>query len=204
MYGFEGYYENLDYLFNPRRGVEMLAGIQLGTRRIKPNTAIQKLEQPFSSLYDSLDLKSLQFQFKAMFNSYIPISTRQVVKLGLRAEGRTNANILENELYRIGGFSMLRGFDEESLFVQYFSVLTAEYRFILQQNSYMYAFIDAAYTGRPSLTGFQHDFPFGFGAGMAFETKAGIFGINYAVGRQQSNPIDFRSSKIHFGYINVF
>lgn len=204
MYGFEGYYENLDYLFNPRRGVEMLAGIQLGTRRIKPNTAIQKLEQPFSSLYDSLELKSLQFQFKAMFNSYIPISTRQVVKLGLRAEGRTNANILENELYRIGGFSMLRGFDEESLFVQYFSVLTAEYRFILQQNSYMYAFIDAAYTGRPSLTGFQHDFPFGFGAGMAFETKAGIFGINYAVGRQQSNPIDFRSSKIHFGYINVF
>jgi hypothetical protein len=44
----------------------------------------------------------------------------------------------------------------------------------------------------------------GFGAGLTFETKAGIFGLSYAVGKQNSNPLDFRSSKIHFGYVNIF
>jgi hypothetical protein len=204
MYGLEGYFENLDFLFNPRKGVEVLAGLQVGTRKIKPNAAVLKLEAPYAQLYDSIDLRSLQIQFKALLNAYIPIAKQQVLKLGVKAEGKYNQQVLDNELFRIGGFNLLRGFDEESLFVQYYAVSTAEYRFILQQNSYMYAFFDAAYTGKPSLSGFQHDFPFGFGAGMAFETKAGIFGISYAVGRQQGNPIDFRTSKLHFGYINVF
>jgi len=48
------------------------------------------------------------------------------------------------------------------------------------------------------------DQPFGFGAGMTFETRAGIFGISYALGRQLNNPIDFRTGKIHFGYVSLF
>jgi hypothetical protein len=48
------------------------------------------------------------------------------------------------------------------------------------------------------------DFPFGFGAGAAFETKIGIFGLSYAMGRQLDNAISFKSGKIHFGYVNYF
>jgi hypothetical protein len=204
LYGFEGYFENLDYLFNPRKGLEMQARAQVGTRRIKPSNAILNLGEPFAELYDTLDLKTLQMQFKVMMNAYIPIGKIQVLKLGFRGESKVNRNILDNELFRIGGANLLRGFDEESVFIQHYGILTGEYRFILGQNSYMYAFVDAAYTGRPSENAYQHDFPIGFGAGMAFETKAGIFGLSYALGRQQGNPIDFRTSKLHFGYINIF
>lgn len=204
MYGLEGYFENLDYMFNPRKGVELLASAQVGTRRIKPNSAIVNLGEPFAALYDTLDLRSLQMQFRAMVNAYFSIGKVQVIKLGFRGQSKLNSGVLDNELFRIGGANLLRGFDEESLFVQHYAILTAEYRFILGQNSYMYAFIDAAYTGRPTLEAYQHDYPLGFGAGMAFETKAGIFGLSYALGRQQGNPIDFRTSKLHFGYINIF
>ena len=48
------------------------------------------------------------------------------------------------------------------------------------------------------------DTPVGVGAGVSFETKAGIFTFNYAVGSQFGNPIDVRAAKIHFGFINFF
>jgi len=48
------------------------------------------------------------------------------------------------------------------------------------------------------------DVPFGFGAGGAIETKVGVFGITYAMGKQLDNKINFRSAKIHFGYVNYF
>ena len=49
-----------------------------------------------------------------------------------------------------------------------------------------------------------HDNPFGYGAGITFETKAGIFSINYALGQQMGNPTDFRAAKVHFGIVNRF
>jgi len=48
------------------------------------------------------------------------------------------------------------------------------------------------------------DYPYGFGVSAAIETKAGIFGITYAMGKQLDNKISFKSAKIHFGYINYF
>ena len=45
-------------------------------------------------------------------------------------------------------------------------------------------FFDAAYYERDGIEKFEADRPFGFGAGMSFETKAGIFSISYAIGKQ--------------------
>jgi hypothetical protein len=30
------------------------------------------------------------------------------------------------------------------------------------------------------------------------------FGITYALGSQENNPISFKTGKIHFGYVNYF
>ena len=48
------------------------------------------------------------------------------------------------------------------------------------------------------------DRPFGVGAGISFDTRAGIFSLNYAIGKQFNNPIDFKTAKIHFGFVSVF
>jgi hemolysin activation/secretion protein len=185
----------------------MRASFQVGNKKIKPSNSILNLKSDdfsYASLYDSIDAKSLQMLVRWTFNAYLPLSKRNIVKLGIQGQALINDNLLDNELLRIGGNKLLRGFDEEALFVAHYNILTAEYRFILEQNSYMYAFVDAAYTGRTRDGKYQKDFPLGFGAGMAFETKAGIFGISYALGRQTDVPLDFRSSKIHFGYVNIF
>jgi hemolysin activation/secretion protein len=109
-------------------------------------------------------------------------------------------------LYRVGGLKTLRGFDEESILASSYYIFTLEYRYLLEENSYLYFFGDGAYTENLSIsyTGDRYDTPYGFGAGISFETKAGIFSINYALGSQYGNPIDVRAGKVHFGIVNYF
>ena len=112
--------------------------------------------------------------------------------------------IYENETFRIGGSRRLRGFDEESILSTWFNVLTLEWRFLFGQNSYAYLFGDFCYTQRNTVGSFQEDFPIGFGGGVALETKVGVFGLSYALGTQQGNPISFNNSKVHFGSVYSF
>ena len=63
---------------------------------------------------------------------------------------------------------------------------------------------DGAWYENASVNTYFNDMPYSFGAGISFETKAGIFSLNYALGKQFSNPIDLRSGKIHFGIVNQF
>jgi hypothetical protein len=44
----------------------------------------------------------------------------------------------------------------------------------------------------------------GFGAGITFETKAGLFSITYALGRAFDNPVALRGGKVHFGFLSLF
>ena len=46
--------------------------------------------------------------------------------------------------------------------------------------------------------------PIGIGAGMTFETKAGLFGISYALGKLDDTAFEFRTAKVHFGFVSLF
>lgn len=210
-FGLEYRLSKLDYRFNPRKGFDLKLRGGSGVKKIIENNKILELEDPenpdfeFASLYDSLDLRTFQFRITGNFAWYFPVGERSVFKAGynggIMSSGETR---YQNELFRIGGTRILRGFDEESIFASFFSIFTAEYRLIISQNSYIYAFGDYGFVQNKSQGSDLSDTPFGFGVGMTFETKAGIFGINYALGSQQGNPIDFSAGKIHFGYVNYF
>ena len=110
-----------------------------------------------------------------------------------------------NDMFRIGGFTVLRGFDEQSIYASTYGVGTAELHYLLEQNSYLFVFFDQGWyqkeqAGLANIT----DMPYGFGAGMSFQTKAGIFSIDYALGSQMNNPISFRGGKINFGIASYF
>lgn len=198
LYGIGVYNENLDYILNPRKGFVINASGSLGNKRIKKNPALNE------ALYEGLNLKTNIYNAELIASYYFPLSKRSVIKIGTNSGYTFNENLFENELFRIGGLLTLRGFDEESIFASLYSIQTLEYRFILEQNSYLFAFFDGAYYENENINGFVADRPFGFGAGMSFETKAGIFSISYALGKQFDNPILFRSAKIHFGFVNFF
>jgi len=198
LYGIGVYNANLDYRLNPRKGYEIDIKGSLGNKKIRKNAQINE------QLYDGLNLNSTLYTFNSDLAVYFPLRKRSVIKLGAQTGYTFNENLFDNELLRIGGLKTLRGVDEEAIFASFYSIQTLEYRFILEQNSFLYLFTDAAYYEKNTKDNFLSDRPFSFGLGMSFETNAGIFSVSYAVGKQFDNPVQFRSAKIHFGFVNFF
>jgi len=206
-YGLEYKFEQLDYRFNPKRGWNFLVSGQAGSRKVKENAGIVQLSDSsvnFASLYDSVGTKETQYIFKGEIDKYFQLSSRSVIQASYHGAAIFSNKIFQNELFRIGGFHLLRGFNEQSVYASQYHIGTIEYHYLLGQNSYFYLFFDGAYVVNESLSHSTNDTPIGFGAGINFETRAGIFGVNYALGQQQNNPIQLRNAKIHFGYVNYF
>ena len=109
-----------------------------------------------------------------------------------------------NEQTRLGGQKTLRGYDEESVFATRWLVGTLEYRLLIGPNSYLAAFGDYGYVENLTNRARQFLHPLGLGAGMSFETKAGVFGLFAAVGRPPGGAFDLRAAKFHLGYLSLF
>jgi hypothetical protein len=210
-YGLEWSQQRLDYRFNPRKGWFFSLKTDVGTRKIKKNDRITKLQyskEPtfdYGTLYDTLRLSSLRFQGSLQTEFYFPIKERSTIKLLLRSDGIfSQVPVFQNEQIRFGGNRLMRGFDENSIFATRFLFNSLEYRLLIGQNSFFNVFGDFAYVENVTKNVQKYDKLLGFGAGMTFETRAGIFSLNYALGKANKNPLDFRAGKIHFGYLSLF
>lgn len=206
--GLSANFENLDYRFNPRKGYEIKLNSSVGIKSINENQEILNLTSEgldFSSAYDSLGGDALQLDLWSELNYFIPIGNRSTIKTSIRTGLKTSRLALfQNELYRLGGNKSLRGFDEETIFSDLYNILTLEYRLLLGENSYLSAFGDYGFVRNQNLTSEPWDNPFGLGAGLNFETGAGIFGISTAVGKTRSQSFNLRNAKIHVGYLSLF
>ena len=198
-YGLSGHYEKLDYRFNPRKGI-LLDGLgSVGTRVISKNADLDE-----NHLYDSLLLSSTQYNVEFSGDYFLSLGQRSVLDIGNMSGWIYGPDIFTNELFRIGGLKSLRGFDEESIYASLYTIGKIEYRYLLEQNSFLFLFMNAAYVRDESRGKYIYDDPYGFGAGIDFETKIGIMSLNYALGKQFDNPVYFRNAKVHFGIVNYF
>jgi hemolysin activation/secretion protein len=166
-----------------------------------------KLADPdflYASLYDTIKLATYQFNIKTMVAKYFPLDRQSTVKAALSGGWLQSPNIFRNELFQIGGYKLMRGFDEESIFASQYAVTTAEYRYLVGLNSFFFVFADGGWAQNKSVSVQTSNTFIGVGLGMAFETKAGIFNISYANGKRDDAKFDLRQSKIHLGYVNYF
>ena len=197
-----------DYRFNPRKGLLFEFAVTAGIKSIIPNltiTSLSNADNDFVAAYDSLDLQVFQTNAESTINYFLPLRRSSTLLIGNRSGVKWSQQpLFFNEYYRIGGSGILRGFDEESIRAQYFSVLTAEFRYLLGLNSYFSTFVDYAAVYNDFRESQKWDLPFGFGVGLSFQTSAGIFALNVALGRQLQNPLDFRNAKTHFGFVSLF
>ena len=208
--GLEYEWFNTDYRFNPRKGFDVKLSGSAGIRKIRPNNNITSLKDPFNpafnyqSLYDSVGTRAYTFRLKASVARYFKTGKQTTFKTAVNAGVVQSPRIFRNELYQVGGFRLLRGFDEESIFASAYAILTTEYRVLLGLNSYLYAFADGGLVRNNSQFANSSNQLLGGGFGLAFETKAGIFNIAFAAGKRNDLPFNLRESKIHFGYVNFF
>lgn len=200
-----------DYRPNPRRGSEYRVITAFGSKRLARNNAITSLRDPadpgfdFGKLYDTIPFKTYQLRTRITAAHYFPLrGGRSTVKAGLNLGLFQSGTIFRNELFQVGGFKLLRGFDEESQYLSHFSFATLEYRYLVGMNSYFYVLADGGW-GRNALPDVRLNYTYlSGGLGLALETKAGIFNLAWAVGRRNDSGFNLRQSKLHFGLVNFF
>lgn len=197
-YGLGLFIEKFDYKFNPRKGFGVNVQGSVGSRQIKKNPKINDVA------YLTLALKTSQYQVEGTLVGYINLVKNHVVKLSSQLGSVFGNTIYKNELFRIGGLRTLRGFDEESIFASTYVIPTIEYRFLFEKNSNIFVFYEGAWYENRSVNTKVDDIPMSVGAGINFETKAGIFNLSYAIGKQQGAGFDLRIGKIHAGLTALF
>lgn len=200
-------FNNTNYRFNPRSGNELQLVTSFGSKRIKKSNTILQIKDPtfnYASLYDTIKANSYLVKLRLSAAHYFPVGKLSTIKAAVNGGWYQSPNYFQNELFQIGGYKLLRGFDEESIFTNRFAVGTAEYHYLLGQNSYLFALADGGWARYETiLTSFSHTY-IGLGLGLAFETKTGVFNISFAEGKRDDTNFNFRQAKIHLGFISVF
>jgi outer membrane protein assembly factor BamA len=186
---------NLDYRLNPRKGWSAQIELNSGNKTIGSSTGSNDDETNMSSFQIKSDVKASYF---------IPLFKKSTIKFGVQSGNIFGETIYDNELYQIGGLNTLRGFNQQSFLVSNYAIVTSEFRYLFDRNSAVFGFVDASFYEKKSIDEFVTDTPFGFGAGVNFQTGAGIFTLTYGLGKQLGNPILIKNGKVHFGFVSLF
>ncbi len=200
-------YYNTDYRFNPRSGNDVWVNMAVGKRLLRRNNAITQIADPafdVNKLYDSLESNTYSIKIQAALSHFFPLGRQSTIKIGAQAGWLEAASYFQNELFLVGGFKLLRGFDEEAVFANRYLVGTIEYRLLIDRNSRLFAFTDLGTTYNQAIRGKQYNSYLGIGAGVSVETNTGILSFSLAAGKQNDNPFDTRQLKLHFGFVSLF
>lgn len=200
-----------NYRLNPRKGIEWTATASAGTKKLKKNNTIAEFKDPndpsfdFATLYDTVKLKTYQFRLQSLIAKYLPVGRQSTIKTAINAGVFQSANIFRNELFQLGGYKTLRGFDEESQYLTQYAFATVEYRLFVSQNSFFNVFADGGWgKNKTNITNINFSY-IGTGLGLAIDAKAGIFNLAAAVGKRNDDPgFNLRRVKIHLGFVSYF
>ena len=189
-YGLAILRKQVDYIPNPSTGFILNTEVAFGSRK--------------SQISDTSKINiSNTYRCELSLEFFIPVAKRHILRLANQTDIYYAPKIFQNEVTRFGGLTSQRGFNEEELFSTTKSLLSIEYRFLVDQNSRAFLFYDQSWYENNAAT-YYKDHPFGFGAGFSFGTNIGIFSISYAQGKQFNNPILIKNGKVHFGYVAYF
>ncbi len=158
----------------------------------------------YGNLYDSLTLNAYSFRLRGTVAKYFKMGRQTVFKTSMTGGWVQSPGLFRNELFQLGGFQLLRGFDDESFFASAFTVMTAEYRVLTGQNSFLFTFFDGGWVRNQSRNVNTANLLWGTGLGATVDTKSGIFNVAFAIGKREELPVNLRQLKIHFGYLNFF
>lgn len=197
----------LDHRMNPRKGYAVRWEFSGGMRKIIPNPKILAIEvnqsdgRSFEDQYATLEKTVIRTSVSMSWDQFVPVGSFATIRM--RAMGEwlwSTHDLLDNELMRLGGFQNFRGFPEKLFLADIFGMGTFEYRFLFGPQSNVYVFSDFGALRHPEKDQ-SIDFPYSVGIGLNLGTKAGAFGISYAVGGRRKVPFSLSQSRLNFGLV---
>jgi hemolysin activation/secretion protein len=198
LYGAGIRFSRLDYQLNPKRGVYIRGDVSIGSKKIRKDNNADNYA------LENVDPSSTKTVLTGGIYAYFPLGGNFVLHLRNLDGMMFNKTLFENELFRLGGIQNLRGMDENSVTASSYVTGSVELRYLFEEQSNLFLFFDGAWWEKKIPAGNNKDTPLGFGIGMNLQTRAGIFTLSWALGRQYGNPVNIGTAKIHIGYIQRF
>lgn len=198
--------DRTDFSLNPRSGWVAGLNVSVLRRNIRKNDLILSINDGFdyNTLYDTVNNQPNQYRVSGNLQYFIPLNKQLAVKLAYNGAYIGGRDLFQNELYQIGGFKVLRGFDERSIFSNQYHIFTAELKALLGERSYFSLFSDyGRFFTQYNIIDLKRS-ALSFGTGLTLENKSGLFNIIVALGRFDNDAFRFRDAKIHFGYVTYF
>jgi hemolysin activation/secretion protein len=137
--------------------------------------------------------------------NFFQVGKQSTIKTTLKGGYYNSSNIFRNEIFQIGGFQLLRGFDEESIYATRYAVISAEFRQLFNENNYLSFFSDYGSTKLNFQDVDINNHFISAGIGLVYETKTGLLNVIFAMGKRDDVAFNIRNAaKIHFGFVNYF
>ena len=111
-------------------------------------------------------------------------------------------NLVNNELLRFGGYNSIRGYDENSIFTDGYTLLKTSLNYYLNDTIYIYTVFDLANYSNEILD-LNEDIYSG-GIGFSSRTDNGIVSISYSKGNNWGNSFNLKNAKINVIFVTFF
>ena len=159
---------------------------------------------PFKITYNNKFLngkreQEKQFIIDSQITYNLGISTRHYISLENQTALLISKNLLENELFRLGGNQTFRGFPEKSLTAQKYSLMKTGYHYLTSESSYISMMSDWGF-----LQNTQTDFIYNFGLGYKMGTGFGDFYIQYFIGKTPQSSFSLNHSFLYVNFTQRF
>ncbi len=207
--GVEG--DSRDHRWNPRRGLYYNAlweyGNQSETRWEIAASGDTIVVQGIPNTYKRVTQKTISHRLRAGIESSTPITKKWNAFIGAHgAEFRSGQDVIPtSEHFRFGGLKTVRGYPEDFFSGTRVAWVNLEARYLTSESSRVFLFVDQGYYYSRSYDGINRvkkfdGTPRGYGFGIRYQTKAGLFSLDYGLGKHDT----FSTSKIHFGIFTQF
>ncbi len=156
-----------------------------------------------STRYDADQSKGSVVRYYILGEKNFHLKGRHYINIKAESALLNSKNDLaENELFRIGGWNSLRGFNENAILANFYAYGGAEYRYLVNQQAFFDVFAQFGQIQNKSLGVDPKLYSFGFG--FNFFLPIGLMSFQISNGSQVGNPFNFRDTKIHWGIISRF
>ena len=147
---------------------------------------------------DKTDFSKYSVELHRKFN----LSSKFKLQSSITRRKINSKNLVNNELLRFGGYNSIRGYDENSIFTDGYTLLKTSLNYYLNDTIYIYTIFDLANYSN-TLLDLNEDIYSG-GLGFSSRTDNGIISISYSKGNNWGNSFNLKNAKINVIFVTFF
>ena len=155
-----------------------------------------------SGLKEQLGDKTNFSKYSLELHKKFNLSSKFKLQSSISRKKINSKNLVNNELLRFGGYNSIRGYDENSIFADGYTLLKTSLNYYLNDTIYIYTIFDLANYSNKILD-LDEDIYSG-GLGFSSRTENGIISISYSKGNSWGNSFNLKNAKINVIFMTFF